>query len=43
MSDLELFLAVIARLWWLWLILLGGMVGCMFAEYREYVKEDESK
>ena len=43
MSDLALFLAVVGRLWWLWSLLLGGMVLMMYAEYREYVKEEEKK
>lgn len=41
MSDLSLFVAIIGRLWWLWSILLGGMVLMMLGEYLEYTKEDE--
>lgn len=41
MSDLALFLAVMGRLWWLWTVLIGGMVVMLLGEYREYKKEEE--
>lgn len=41
MSDIALFLAVMGRLWWLWSLLIGGMILMMIGEYREYKKEDK--
>ena len=41
MSDLALFLAIMGRLWWLWLILVGGMVAMIVGEYLEIKKEED--
>lgn len=41
MSDLALFLAILGRLWWLWTILIGGMLLMLAGEYLEFKKEEE--